>query len=85
MKDTARVRSTKVDPEMVKDLYWDGKRKIAFAMVAPAFVVLLFLAIGPMLFMFVNAFRAWKLAVPAPPRFTGLKNFVDISATGFHT
>lgn len=78
MKDTARARSAKADPEMVKDLYWDGKRKIAFAMVAPAFVVLLFLAIGPMLFMFFNAFRAWKLAVPAPPRFIGLKNFVDI-------
>jgi multiple sugar transport system permease protein len=58
--------------------FWDKKRQLAFGMIAPAFVILLFLAIGPMFFMFVNAFRTWKLAVPAPPRFSGLKNFLNL-------
>jgi multiple sugar transport system permease protein len=31
-----------------------------------------------MFFMFVNAFRTWKLAVPAPPRFCGFKNFLNL-------
>jgi len=61
-----------------KKIYWDGKRKLSYAMIAPAFIVLLFLAIGPMFFMFVNAFRIWNLAVPAPPRFSGFKNFINL-------
>jgi multiple sugar transport system permease protein len=59
-------------------IFWDHKTKLAFAMIAPAFVILLFLAIGPMFFMFVNAFRTWKLAVPVPPRFCGFKNFLNL-------
>jgi multiple sugar transport system permease protein len=63
-------------------VFWDHKTKLAFAMIAPAFVILLFLAIGPMFFMFLNAFRTWKLAVPAPPRFCGLKNFMNLIQDG---
>jgi len=62
----------------IQPLYWDAKRKLAFAMISPAFIILLFLAIGPMFFMFVNAFRTWKLAVPTPPRFCGFKNFLNL-------
>ncbi len=62
----------------VKSVYWDPKKKLAFGMIAPAFIILLFLAIGPMFFMFVNAFRTWKLAVPTPPRFCGFKNFINL-------
>jgi multiple sugar transport system permease protein len=62
----------------IRNIFWDGRRRVSFAMVAPAFLILLFLAIGPMLFMFINAFRTWKLAVPAPPRFSGLFNFIEV-------
>lgn len=61
-------------------IFWDGRRKISFAMIGPAFIILLFLAIGPMFFMFINAFRTWKLAVPAPPRFNGITNFLQLFA-----
>lgn len=60
--------------------YWDGRRRVAFGMVAPAFIILVILMLGPMLFMFINAFRAWNLVVPVPPRFVGFKNFADIFA-----
>ena len=59
-------------------IFWDNRRKVAFAMVAPAFLILLFLALGPMLFMWINAFRSWRLASPVPPRFSGLRNFLDL-------
>lgn len=59
-------------------VYWDGRRKVAFGMVAPAFLLLVLLALGPMVFMFMNAFRAWNLSVPVPPRFVGLTNIRDI-------
>jgi len=62
----------------VKSVYWDPKKKLAFGMIAPAFIILLFLAVGPMFFMFVNAFRTWKLAVPTPPHFCGFKNFLNL-------
>jgi len=65
-------------PPTHKKIYWDGKRKLSYAMIALAFIILLFLAIGPMFFMFVNAFRTWNLAVPAPPRFSGFKNFLGL-------
>ncbi len=61
-----------------KTVFWDKQKQLAFGMIAPAFIILLFLAIGPMFFMFVNAFRTWKLAVPAPPRFCGFKNFLNL-------
>ena len=76
-KPTGELYDTGVQP-----LYWDGKKKIAFAMIGPAFIILLFLAISPMFFMFVNAFRIWKLAVPAPPRFCGFKNFLNLFTDG---
>lgn len=62
--------------------FWSGKKKIAYVMISPAFIILLFLAISPMFFMFVNAFRTWKLAVPAPPRFCGFKNFLNLFTDG---
>jgi len=65
-------------PLVLKKLFWDGRKKVSYTMVMPAFVILLILAIGPMLFMFINAFRAWKLAVPAPARFIGFSNFIQL-------
>ena len=44
-----------------KTVFWDKQKQLAFGMIAPAFIILLFLAIGPMFFMFVNAFRTWKI------------------------
>jgi multiple sugar transport system permease protein len=58
-----------------KGLFLDGRKKVAYAMVLPAFIILLLLAVGPLFFMIINSFRAWKLSVPAPPRFVGLKNY----------
>lgn len=58
-----------------KGLFLDGRKRVAYAMVLPAFVILLLLAVGPLFFMIINSFRAWKLSVPAPPRFVGLKNY----------
>jgi len=78
MKQT-KIAKEKVElPAQVRNVYWDKKKQLAFGMIAPAFLILLFLAIGPMFFMFVNAFRTWKLAVPAPPRFSGFKNFLNL-------
>jgi multiple sugar transport system permease protein len=69
-------------PEDVRpaSIFWDGRRKVAFGMVSPGFVILLLLAVGPMLFMFVNAFKSWNLTVPAPAHFVGLRNFTDLLA-----
>ena len=58
-----------------KGLFLDERKKVAYAMVLPAFIILLLLAVGPLFFMIINSFRAWKLSVPAPPRFVGLKNY----------
>ena len=55
--------------------FLDGRKKVAFSMVLPAFIILILLAVGPLFFMIINSFRAWKLSVPAPPRFVGLKNY----------
>ncbi|MGQ9676166.1 MAG: carbohydrate ABC transporter permease [Chloroflexota bacterium] len=62
----------------VRPAFWDGRRKIAYGFVAPAFLTLLFLAIGPMIFMFFFSVHAWNLTVPAPARFVGLENFVKL-------
>lgn len=63
---------------ITKNIFWSGKRKVSYGMVAPAFIILLFLAIGPMLFMFYNAFRSWNLTVPAPAKFIGFQNFLNL-------
>ena len=62
----------------IKNLYWSGRRKVSYSFIAPAFIILLILAIGPMIFMFWNAFRSWQLAIPAPAKFIGFGNFIDL-------
>jgi len=78
MQGKKRALNSDVMEGMQKTIFWDKKQQLAFGMITPAFLILLFLAIGPMFFMFVNAFRTWKLAVPAPPRFCGFKNFLNL-------
>jgi multiple sugar transport system permease protein len=60
------------------NIFWTGRRKVSYSFISPAFVILLFLAIGPMIFMFWNAFRTWKLSVPAPAKFVGFQNFINL-------
>jgi multiple sugar transport system permease protein len=78
MKSKKRQREDGALTAVNRNIFWDKKNQLAYGMIAPAFLILLFLAIGPMFFMFVNAFRTWKLAVPAPPRFSGFKNFLNL-------
>mgnify|MGYP001031847368 CR=1 FL=1 len=61
-----------------KKVFWNRKRIFSWNMVTPAFVSLLLLAIGPLLFVFYNAFRRWNLTVPVPPKFIGFGNFLKL-------
>jgi len=63
---------------VIRNAYWSGRRKVSYSMISPAFIILLFLAIGPMIFMFWNAFRNWRLTIPAPARFIGFQNFINL-------
>ncbi len=66
----------------ITEKFWSGRRKVSYTMISPTFLILLFLAIGPLVFMFFNAFRAWKLTVPAPARFVGFQNFIALFQDG---
>jgi multiple sugar transport system permease protein len=63
---------------IVKKGYWSGRRKVSYAMISPAFVILLLLAIGPLAFMIYNAFRQWNLTIPGPSKFIGVQNFIAL-------
>lgn len=63
---------------IIKEPFWSGRRKVSYSMISPGFVILLFLALGPMIFMFWNAFRNWQLTIPAPARFVGFENFIKL-------
>jgi multiple sugar transport system permease protein len=55
-----------------------GQRRVAAAMAAPGLAILVLLAIGPLIFMVLNSFRAWELVSPAPPQFVGFGNYVRV-------
>lgn len=61
-----------------KKIFWSRKRIFSWNMVFPAFISLLLLAIGPLIFIFYNAFRRWNLTVPVPPKFIGFSNFITL-------
>lgn len=54
---------------------WTTRRKVAAVMAMPSVGILVLLALGPLLFMLINSFRAWELASPSPPQFIGLTNY----------
>jgi multiple sugar transport system permease protein len=55
-----------------------NKRTIPLLFVLPAVVTLLAITVYPLLYELRLAFMSWELAIGAPPRFVGLKNFADI-------
>jgi len=65
-----------------KKIFWSRKRIFSWNMVSPAFISLLLLAIGPLIFIFYNAFRRWNLTVPVPPKFIGFSNFITLFHDG---
>ena len=77
-----KVNLNKVDKKTksltYKKIYWNRKRKFSWSMVAPGFIILLLLAIGPLMFVFFNAFRSWNLTVPVLPKFIGFSNFLKL-------
>ena len=55
-----------------------NRRAIPLLFVLPAVVTLLAITVYPLLYELRLAFTSWELTISAPPRFVGLKNFVDI-------
>ncbi len=58
------------------------KKVFGWTLVSPTFIALLLLAVGPMLFIFYNAFRNWNLTIPAPASWAGVQNFVRLFNDG---
>lgn len=54
-------------------------RRLPVLFIAPVVGILLTLAIGPLLFIFITSFTSWELVSSAPPQFIWFRNYLNIA------
>jgi len=60
----------------------DSQKRFARLLALPGMVVLVFLVVGPLLYMFFNSFLSKTLAAPIPPHFVWFRNYLDLFTDG---
>ncbi|MBO0714291.1 MAG: sugar ABC transporter permease [Acidimicrobiales bacterium] len=56
-------------------------RRLGYAMVAPAVIILLFITAYPLVYNVWNSFHHVNLSIPGPHRFAGISNYRDLFTT----
>lgn len=56
----------------------DSQKRFARLLALPGMIMLVFLVVGPLLYMFFNSLLSKTLAAPIPPHFVWFKNYLDL-------
>lgn len=71
-----------IAPAKARDLSLWTDKKLPVLFITPVVGILLTLAIGPLLFIFITSFTSWELVSMAPPQFVWFGNYASILVDG---